>query len=563
MKRRTLLQMMGVTVGADLIAAACGSSNSHSGNGNAPVATGGSGGAATPTAASASSAPVNNNGSGGTLRIAMSAGNIPIPDTAPDQGFEGYRFVGFQIYDPLVKFNVEQGDTIPVPKPALAESWTVSDDKLTWTFKLRSGVTFHDGTPFNADAVIFGLDRVLNKNAPQYSAVTAGGAGSFLQQVKSYSKVDDMTVAFVTPAPYAFLLDDLALFLIASPTAVTKYGADYVKHATGTGPFVMSKYVDGQEMDLEPNKNYWGEKAKLDKLILLPMPEPATRQAALQSGQVDWAEVPPPDSLDQFKAQNYQIFLKPYRHTIIYELNGYKAPFNDVRVRQALNYAHDRAGTVSLIHGVGVPATQYMPEGDPWFDKNWGGYSYDPAKAKQLLSDAGYAKGFKMSLIYPTSGSGNMFPGPMTERLQQDLKAVGIEVDLVPLEWNTIITAFIAGFGSPDWSKYDAMFFSVAPLTAPLMADSLVSGGIPPNGCCNGTGLSDPTADSLYKQAQAQFDETQRDALMTQFSTAVMKNAPVLVSVHDLNLRVMTPQVQGFVQPQSWFANLSSVWMKG
>lgn len=511
----------------------------------------------------AANAAPDRTGSGGTLTIGMTAGNIPLPNTPPDQGFEGRRFVGNQIYDALFRWTIDQGDKLPDVAPALAESYTVSDDKLSWTFKLRQGVKFHDGTPFNADAVVFQMRRISDKSFEFYDATVAASNVSNVSSIAKTEKVDDFTVKFTTKAINALLPYDLVYVYYLSPDAVKKYGnAQYQNHATGTGPFKVTKYVDGQVMELEANADYWGGRPKLDKIVLKPMPEPATRLAALQSGDINWAELPPPDSVELLKSSGYQVVLKEYPHVITYQLNLNKPALKDVRVRQALNYAMDKKGLTTLINGVGQPATQYMYKGHPYYDPSWEGYSYDPAKAKSLLADAGYASGLKLKIAYPTGGSGNMFPGPMNEKFKQDLKAVGVDVDLVPLEWNTIISGFRAGFGNSDWSQYDGIYFSTAPVSPIAAFRGYTSDYIPPKGCCNPSGYSNPAADKLYAEAAASFDPAKQTELLRQFQSTMMKDAPVITTVHDLNLRALAPAVKGFVQPQSWFVDLREVWVK-
>jgi peptide/nickel transport system substrate-binding protein len=298
-------------------------------------------------------------GSGGTLRIGMSASNVPIPDTPPTEGGEGRRFVGTQIYEGLTRFDTHQAEKFCTPVPGMAESWTISDDKLTWTFKLRQGQKFHDGTPFNAEAVKFGFDRILDKSFAFYNPTLATANQQYVAGFDGYNVVDDSTFKIVTKRPYAFLAWDLAYLFFPSPTAVKTYGnKDYVQYASGTGPFRMTKYVDGQVMELAPNEGYWQGKPKLDKLVLLPMPEPASRLAGLQSGTIDWAEVPPPNAVSQLKETGFQVITGPYPHIITYQLNMDKAPFNDVRVRQAINYAVNREATIAVIDGFGIPAGQ-------------------------------------------------------------------------------------------------------------------------------------------------------------------------------------------------------------
>ncbi|MCC6236988.1 MAG: ABC transporter substrate-binding protein [Dehalococcoidia bacterium] len=543
----------GATVTLAMVLAACGSGQGPASSGAAPRSESGDSAAATDAS-----------GSGGTLRIAMSAGNIPIPDQFQTEGGEGRRFVGVNVYDGLLNWKADQGDAPPEPIPGLAEKFDRSSDGLTWTFSLRQGVKFHDGSAFTADAVVFAFDRIMNKDFEFYSEAQRSAGASAVAQIASYKKVDDFTFQIVTKKPWAFLTYDLGGFSIPSPAAIKQWGnKDYPLHASGTGPFKVEKYVDGQVMELVPNKEYWGTKAKLDKLVLFPIPEPATRLAALQSGQVDWAEVPPPDSVEQLQAQGFNVLLKSYPHAIIYMANMYRAPFNDVRVRQAIAYGIDREGMVALIRGVGQPATQYFYEGHPWRDKSFAGYTYNPAKAKELLTEAGVASGLKISVAYPTGGSGNMFPGPMNEKFQQDMKAIGVDVTLVPLEWNNVITAYRAGFANPDYAKYDLLYFSPNTQTPLAAYQAYLTERIPPAGCCNPTGFSNKEADAIFDEAAKTTDTAKRDELLTKFHGTFIREAPSIPVVHDLNLRVLSPKVRGWVQPQSWWGDFRSVWMKG
>ncbi|MBI2760921.1 MAG: hypothetical protein HYX51_05795, partial [Chloroflexi bacterium] len=283
----------------------------------------------------------------------------------------------------------------------------------------------HDGADFNAEAVVFQFDRIKKKDFEFYDADMASLNSGNVQELGSYRKIDDYTVEFKTTVPYSFWPYQMAYILFPSPAAVKKWGnKEYVNHPVGTGPFKVDKYVDGQVMELVPNKDYWGNKARLDRVVLLPMPDPAARLAALQSGQVQWAEVPPPDSKKQLEAQNYNIILKQYPHAIIFPLNLQDKPFNDPKVREALQYAIDRDGMCkSLLNGLCTPAYQLMYKGHPWYNEQIGDkYKYDPAKAKKLLAEAGYPNGFKITFPYTTGGSGNMWPGPMMELLQRNFK---------------------------------------------------------------------------------------------------------------------------------------------
>jgi peptide/nickel transport system substrate-binding protein len=504
-------------------------------------------------------------GSGGTLRIAMSSGNIPFPATPPNEGYEGYRFVGNNVYNGLTQFDLDQNKELPTPEPALAESWELSADKLTWTFKLRKGVTFHDGTPFNADAVIFQLDRVAKKDSEFYDTAWAPRYANNVRFMKSWTKVDDLTVAITTTQLYGWLLYDLAHIYLPSPAVIKQYGnEDWLPHASGTGPFKIEKYVDGQVMELVANEEYWGGRPKLDRIVLLPQPEPASRLASLQSSDVDWAEVPSPDAIDQLKAEGYQVFLGKHPGAINPKFNMFRPPFKDnVKLRQALNYALDREGLATLLNGAGAPGKQYVYEGNPGYVEDHPGYEYDPAKAKKLLAEAGYEPGeLKLKFTYTSNGSGNMYPSVMMEKLQIDFKAIGVAVKLVPMEWNSFLTINLEGLDQPQWADIDIVWSSPA-------AGMVPSGYLSSHLCTRGTGdlpnsagMCNPEGDKAYLEAATKFTEEEWNPLIQKMHEISLDNADFLFWMQDLNLRVMSAKVHGYIQPQSWWVDFTKIWVE-
>jgi peptide/nickel transport system substrate-binding protein len=503
---------------------------------------------------------------GGVLKIAMSAGNIPLPDVAPDQGYEGYRFVGNNIYDGLTKLNLDQTKTLPTPQPALATSWSVSPDKLTWTFDLRRGVTFQDGTPFNAGAVIFNWERDHVTTSKYYDAVDAARLSSYFQEFKSFKEDNEYQVSVTTTTPYGFLPYDLLTIYYASPTAVEKWGnANYLNHATGTGPFIMTKYENNVEMILKPNKHYWDGPPKLDELILYPEPEDASRLASLQSGAVNWAEVPSPDALSELKGQGYQIFMENnHPGAIMPEFNEFRAPFkNNIKLREALNYALNRQATIAVINGTGIAASQYVQPGSPYYVPGVAGFSYNLAKAKQLLSEAGYGPGKKplhLQMAYPPNGSGNMFPEPMVEEMQADFKAIGVTMTLTPIEWDTFTTIRTSGgLDASQWSKYDIIWSSPAAGMLPTGFETSFLCSIA--GVPNDFGYCDPTADKYFDEAEQSFSVSQQDAYLRDMSRVALSDVPFLYWVTDRNLRVMSPDVHGYIPAQSWWVDFTKVWV--
>ena len=503
-------------------------------------------------------------GSGGTLTIAMSAANVPIPNTPPSDAFEGRRFVGYQIYDGILNFDLDQPDKAMSPKPGLAESWKVGDDKLTWTFNLRKNVKFHDGTPMNAEAIVFNLDRNLKQDFQFYDPDVSVTNRNNLIQVASYRAVDEHTLEVKTKEPWSILTWDFALIMIASPTAIAKDGnKDYPKNPVGTGPFKVARYVDGQVMELVPNENYWDGKPKLDKIVLRPMPDPSTRLAALQSGEVQWAEVPPPDSIPSLQASGFNILLKQYPHTIYFDANRFDPPLDNPKAREALQYALDREKMcTALLNNLCAPANQFPYEGHPWYVPEIGKkYTYDPAKAKQLMAEAGHPNGFSLSVAYPNGGSGNMWPQPMMEMMQANFKAVGIDLKLVPLEWNNILSMRRQTYASPEIRQYNLVWASNG-TSVPSNVAAILSSRIPPAGCCNMGAYNNQEFDRLFNSAMQEFDPLKFDGLVRQALAIHTEESAYIYLVHDLNLRVLSPKVRGFVMGQSWFADFRNVWVQ-
>ena len=290
-----------------------------------------------------------------TLRIAMTASDIPTATGLPNNGFEGMRFLGYPIFEGLVLWDLTRTDQLATLRPGLAEKWEQDpSDNKTWIFHLRQGVKFHDGTDFNADAVIWNLDRYFNSDSPQFEPPSSAMSRARVPVMGSYKKIDDATVAITTTKPASYFPYMAVYLLFTSPTSFEKAGKEWAKVATlpaaGTGPFRITKIVPRQEADLARWDSYWdpARKAKVDNVVLMPIPEANSRLAALRSGQVDWIEVPPPDGIGSLKSAGFTITTGSYPHVWpwFYNIGAANSPFKDVKVRQALNYCIDREGLV-------------------------------------------------------------------------------------------------------------------------------------------------------------------------------------------------------------------------
>src|SRR5262249_33976138 len=247
------------------------------------------------------------------VRFGISMADVPLTTGQPDRGAGAYKFTGLRLYDRLVAWELDVGERPGKLVPGLATEWKVNDaDKTLWTFKLREGVKFHDGSDFNADAVIWNLEKVFNKDSAQFDQRQASQVRPRLPSIASYKKLDDMTIEIKTKAVDALFPYQMLWFLVASPANWEKQGKDWTKVASapsGTGPFKLARLVPRERAELVRNEAYWNPErmAKSDRIVLVCAPEDSSRTAALLSNSVDMIETPPPDAVARLKQSGMRI----------------------------------------------------------------------------------------------------------------------------------------------------------------------------------------------------------------------------------------------------------------
>jgi ABC-type transport system substrate-binding protein len=319
--------------------------------------------------------------------------------------------------------------------PGLATKWEQSKDGLTWTFFLRKGVKFHDGTPFNAEAAKVFFERMIGPEKPSR-------AGLYTPFVNSAEVVNEYTVKVHLKTPFAFFLNNLAHSAsgIISPTALNTYGKDISRRAVGTGPFKFVEWIHGDHLTMVRNDEYWGGKPRLDKIIVKTVKEDSARVMMLLSGDAQLiVRIPSEDIPRLQKDPNIQLDSTETLRVLFIGINCYKKPFSDVRVREALSYAIDKESIVKNIYqeralvasNIITPLTTgYIPlKGNP----------YDPEKAKKLLAEAGFPQGFKAKLWSPMGRYPKDFE--MAQAVQQQLKKVGVDCTLDTMEWAAYLAA--------------------------------------------------------------------------------------------------------------------------
>ncbi len=507
----------------------------------------------------------------GTLRIGMTASDIPLTTGQTDQGGEGQRFMGYTLYNALIEWDLSSADKPSALIPALATSWEVDPaDKTKWTFKLRDGVKFHDGSTFDAAAVVWNLDKLLVSDAPQFDKRQSAQGKSRIPAVASYKVIDPLTVEIVTKTPDATLPYQLSWVLMSSPANWEAQGKNWdavAQKPSGTGPWKMEGgFTPRERAELTANKDYWDKARvpKLDKLVLVPLPEPNTRVAALRSGQVDWIEAPAPDSVKSLKDAGFSIVTNSYPHNWTWHLSRVEgSPWNDIRVRKAANLAVDREGLNELLGGLSVPAQGYLPPGHQWFGKPTFKLEYNVEEAKKLMAEAGYGpdKPITTKVVISSSGSGQMLPLAMNEYIQQTLSEIGINVEYEVADWNTVINIWRAGAKDPSAKGASAInysYFIQDPFTA-LIRQSQCNLA-PPNGT-NWGFYCDQEMDALFSQVRNTFDAAEQDKVLQKIHEKYVNDALFLMVTHDVNPRAMSTKVKGFVQAQNWFQDFSTISM--
>jgi len=374
------------------------------------------------------------------------------------------------IFEGLLKFRA--GTTMI--EPCLATEWEVSEDGKEITFYLRKGVKFHDGSDFNADAVVFSFARQYDQNHPYHQYGKWYMWKFMFGDVDRIEKVDDYKVKLILSRPNASILTSLAVHQasIISPTNAEKYKEEAFKHPCGTGPFRFLEWVKDDHITLEANENYWQGRAKLDQLIFKVIPDSSVRLMALETGKVQGMEYPDPADFNRIKANDDLVLMtEPGMNVGYIAMNngygyvdsnkngikddneplqktpGYLEPLTKKKVRQAINMAIDKQAIVDNIYmGAAIKAKNGMPPFMMGYNDEIEDYPYDPKRAKELLTEAGYPDGFEVTLhVMPVSRPYMFDPLKIGVTIQSYLAAIGIKVKFYQVDWANYVQELYEG----------------------------------------------------------------------------------------------------------------------
>ena len=473
------------------------------------------------------------------------------------------------IFESLVRFRAE---TTRI-EPCLATSWKISEDGKDITFHLRKGVKFHDGTDFNADAVVFSFARQYDPNHPYHKYGKWYMWKFIFSDVDRLEKIDDYTVKLVLKRPNVSVLTSLALYQVSivSPTSAKKYQEDAFKHPCGTGPFQFVEWVKDDHITLKANENYWQERAKLDQLIFKVIPDPSARLMALEVGEVQGMEYPNPADFNRIKGNpELKLISQPGMNIGYMAMNtgygyidenkngirdldseplvktpGYFEPLTKKKVRQAINMAIDKQSIVDNIYmETAIKAKNGMPPFMLGYNDEIKDYPYDPKRAKELLVEAGYPDGFEITLhVMPVSRPYMFDPPRIAEAIQSYLAAIGIKVKIYQIDWANYILEIKGGkhqlclFGWTGDNGDPDNFMNV------IYGSNSASIGF----ALNFAFYINNAVKELLSSALATYDDEKRTTYYKKVQEIIHEDAAWVYMVHSTQNMVFRNNIKGFV----------------
>lgn len=457
------------------------------------------------------------------------------------------------IYETLLNFN-EEDTTV---EAGLAKEWEVSEDGLTYTFHLQEGVKFHDGTDFNAEAVVKNFERWSNGAEEEFYYYTSMFKAEGQNIISKVEATDDLTVVMTLSRPQAPFLKNIAMavFGIASPTAFEANPDTFGENPVGTGPFKFVEWKRNESITLAKNEDYWQEGLpKLDKVIFRSIPDNSARLNALTTGEIDLADGINPSDAAQIEGNaDLQLIERPSMNVGYLGLTTTRAPFDNKLVRQAVNYAINKEEIVNaFFEGRADVAKNPMPSSVSGYNDEITGYEYNPEKAKELLAQAGYdgkeIELWAMPVPRPYMPDGQK----IAEAIQKNLADVGMPSKIVTFEWATYIDkaskgeadAFLLGW-TGDNGDADNFLYAL------LDKDTI--------GSNNYSYYSNDELHDILIAAQSEVDEEKRNELYKQAQVIIHEDAPWVNIAHSTPLLGASKAVTDYVPHPTGSESLENV----
>jgi len=423
----------------------------------------------------------------------------------------------------------------------LAKEHTISDDALTYTFKLREGVKFHDGEVFNAEVVKANFERIINDDSLRLSS-------RGFNLVTNVEVVDDYEIKVTLEEPYSGMLTRFISAKMLSPKLLEKGSEEIGKNPVGTGPFKFVEWVQGDHLTVERFDEYWSEADRVKTITYKPVPENGSRVAMLKTGEAHLIYPLPNQNLKELEG-NDDIVIHKIPSTIAryVSINTMKEPFNDPRVRQALNYAVSKDAFIKVVNaGFGLPLDSIIPSKTLHYEQQEV-YDQNIEKAKELLKEAGYEDGFKAE-IWGNTNSDTM---KGMQFVQQQLKEIGVDLEIKSMEEGTLSNE-IYGPQTPEEAKVQMWYVSwsaypsdITNATKPLF----YSGSFPPNGA-NTAYYKNDQVDKWIEEANVTADESKQAQFYSDIQSTIYQDAPWIFLGVDEILAGTRANIEGvFVTP--------------
>lgn len=443
-----------------------------------------------------------------------------IPDTNAISATRG-------VYETLVKFDQDLNLV-----GALAEKWEISDDSLTYTFHLRKNVKFQDGTDFNAEAVKANYERVIdadNNLRMRRTFVVSNSDGSETTRISKIETPDDATIIFTLAEAWSPFINRLTQFCVISPAALTKYGNDIMNHPVGTGPFTCEEWEEGDHTKLVRFDDYWGDKASVDSVTIREVPEAGSRTAMLQTGEADFIYPIPSDQISAVKGTDDINVLRDDSNIMRYvTLNMNLPELKDEKVRRAMNYAIDKDAYIQVMYsGYAKPATSVVPSIITGYEEQ-SPYTFDLDKAKELMKEAGYADGFKLTLW----GDNTTQEIKGMTFVKQQLSSIGIDVEVLPMEPATVSSKI---YVEPEEAEINMWYvnWSASDFTMDGSLRSLLYSTMAPPTSANTAYYNNADFDKLLDEGLHTADEEKQGTYYKEAQKMAWEDAPWLFLGND------------------------------
>jgi len=462
------------------------------------------------------------------------------------------------IYQPLVKYSTED----EAIEPCLASSWEVKEQGKEWIFHLRKGVKFHDGTPLNANTVVFSFERQLNPNNPYYEEKCFYGRYLFGEIIDKVQVVDEYTVKFTLKLPYAPFIYSLtsSVAMIVSPKAVKDYGENFYRHPAGTGPFKLLSWKKDGEVVLERYEDYWGDKAYLNSLVFHPISQENLRVQALTKGEIEGAQLESPagiKSVAEF-ADQLKLVEVPYLDVVYLALNMGKNPLNRLKVREAVYRAINKENLQEMFYPEkAIIARNLIPPTLWGYNSDISEYEFDPGKARELLKEAKVEE-FTLSLWIPESPA-SYLPDPeeIAEQIRDDLAQVGIDVEIVKINWRSYLEGCEKGEHHMALTGWRVDFPDPDNFLYPLLDPQLLR----EPGNTNWSFYQSSFFHEILERARQVTDKVERTRLYQVAQKIVQQDIPCIPLVHTRGIVAFSPEVEGVNIDSTGIVEFEKVWI--